>query len=242
MQRLLKLSTPLGNQDSWDVYPHIMDTDFNITTWPSSFAEWTQEGEIWELLDPETPSFALGSAIDKFLFTPSHHAPSTFLPPAAMEQGAGGGDLGGTYYRAQAVNYPQLSDHSAIILRKPSHVPERSDRKACRTRVGNMGEEGWSGKTLAHRLPGRPHETVTVHINGYYGTTPGGLRDGVRRGEQGPQETSMARPAGALPAGAHRSSTNACPAHSAGDQPEEESRVPHATHQRRRMEGVPKDG
>ena len=47
-----------------------------------------------ELVDPNVPTFALGSSLDELLFAPGYYIPSTFLPQA--EDGLrGGGALAG---------------------------------------------------------------------------------------------------------------------------------------------------
>ena len=77
---LMRLVAPTMGVATGDVVPQLLGGDFNTTEWGSPFYEWTQEAGMQELVDPEVPTFALGSSLDKFLFVPGHYVPSTFLP------------------------------------------------------------------------------------------------------------------------------------------------------------------
>ena len=50
------------------------------------YEEWLQTGSITGLVDPEAPTFATGSALDKFLFVPGSDMPSTFLPQSVASE------------------------------------------------------------------------------------------------------------------------------------------------------------
>ena len=61
--------------------PHLLVGDVNTQSWGQPFAEWTNTQGLQELVDPDIPTFALGSPIDKMLVLPRFYAPSSFLPP-----------------------------------------------------------------------------------------------------------------------------------------------------------------
>ena len=103
MERLRQLSNPAFNIEVQDTFPHLIGGDFNVTSWQAQFAEWVQEAGAMELLDPEIPTNALGSALDKFQFVPGFYVPSTFLPPRAGGPHEEEGMLDSPYYPASVL-------------------------------------------------------------------------------------------------------------------------------------------
>ena len=81
MPRLLKLSNITPAEDHHDICPHLIGGDLNTPSWSTLYNEWIQEGGMIELIGPVTPTFALGTAIDKFLFVPGSYIRSTLLSP-----------------------------------------------------------------------------------------------------------------------------------------------------------------
>ena len=80
MDMLHKLSEAVVDKDTNAVLPHIFAGDFNTTGWQRLYEEWLQEQGIMDLMNPQVPTYAGGSAIDKFLFMPGEYIPSTLLP------------------------------------------------------------------------------------------------------------------------------------------------------------------
>ena len=138
-----KLSNPTQNADTQDAFPHVLAGDFNITSWGALYEEWTQESGIMELTDPEIPTFASGTALDKYLFVPGFYIPSTFLPPSVSHTGEEADLSELPYYPARVIEYTDFSNHSPVLLPIPCdpEVTEPAQRK--RIRVGNLSEEKW---------------------------------------------------------------------------------------------------
>ena len=63
--------------------PHLLIGNLNTRSWSQLYAEWTCTQGLQELVDPDVPTFAMGSSIDKILFLPGFYIPSTFLPPGS---------------------------------------------------------------------------------------------------------------------------------------------------------------
>ena len=97
MERLLQLSRSPRRADASDHAPCILAGDFNTTKWTPLFSEWLQEGGLISLVDPDVPTYALGTSIDKVLFLPGHYIPSTFLPPGEQKLDDDGGQWGDPY-------------------------------------------------------------------------------------------------------------------------------------------------
>ena len=137
--------------------------------------EWTQEAGLQELVDPETPTFALGSSLDKLLFLPGRYVPSTFLTPGESrlpERDTLGDE---PFFPALALGYPHLSDHSPILLPMPSGSKDMEQPATKRLRVGPLTKEEWEERdanlsapltrTMPEEIPGRVGE---INVTRYH--------------------------------------------------------------------------
>ena len=88
-------ATVKGHHTKEDV-PHLLVGDFNTSSWGQLFAEWVNTQGLRELVDPEVPTYAMGSAIDKMLFLPGFYIPSSLLPPGStrLTDRSGEGEAG----------------------------------------------------------------------------------------------------------------------------------------------------
>ena len=143
MGRLQKMTAPLAASQGGDVVPHLLGGDFNITSWPGLFEEWLQEDGIWELTDPVAPTFASGSAIDKFLFVPGAYIPSTLLPSGVAGELSERGDDEALFYPADVLMCTHMSDHLPIILPLPCDEEERPSANSKKIRVAGLSDETW---------------------------------------------------------------------------------------------------
>ena len=80
METLKRLSAPGAEENTEETLPHIIGGDFNTTGWKRMYEEWLQTEGVFDLVDPQVPTYAGGTAIDKFLFVPGAYVPSTLLP------------------------------------------------------------------------------------------------------------------------------------------------------------------
>ena len=77
-------ATTRGRATGEDV-PHLLVGDLNTNSWGQLYAEWIGTQGLQELVDPEIPTFALGSSIDKILFLLGFYVPSPLLPQWGVE-------------------------------------------------------------------------------------------------------------------------------------------------------------
>ena len=61
--------------------PHLLAGDFDATSWGKLPAGWVKTQGLRQLVEPEAPTFAMGSSIDKVLFLPGFCTPPSFLSP-----------------------------------------------------------------------------------------------------------------------------------------------------------------
>ena len=64
--------------------PCLIGGNLNITGRALLYEEWIQKEGILELVSPDIPTYATGSALDKLLLTPGAYIPHTFLPPRCL--------------------------------------------------------------------------------------------------------------------------------------------------------------
>ena len=135
------------------------------------YEEWLQAGSIMELVNPEAPTFATGSALDKFLFVPGSYIPSTFLPRSAVTELTGRETEDCPYYPADVLLCTHMSDHHPIILPIPCDEVDHPARSSLKIRVSGLSEAEWEARdaTLKSSLETAwPEETLThpvVNIN-----------------------------------------------------------------------------
>ena len=85
LEQLQNLNCAHIDQKLEDSPPLLLAGDFNATSWSMLYMDWLQEEGLNEMVNPEKPTYALGSAIDKFIFLPGYYVPSTFLPTEAPD-------------------------------------------------------------------------------------------------------------------------------------------------------------
>ena len=157
--KLFRLSEPVNNKHTEDTTPMLIVGDLNITSWEELYAEWINEVGLQELVDPEIPTFALGSSLDKILFMPGYYIPSTFLLPEDSRFLDRSGIWEEPYYPAEVLNYPHFSDHSPVMLPIPSDAKKGKEMTERSMRVGDLSEEDWQARDektqeiLAKKLP-----------------------------------------------------------------------------------------
>ena len=57
-----------------------MAGDLNINTWKTGFQEWVETTELWELTEPEAPTFKAGTVDDAILMAAGRYIPEGILP------------------------------------------------------------------------------------------------------------------------------------------------------------------
>ena len=123
--------------------PHIIAGDFNTTSWYTLFMDWLQDDGINELVDPNKPTFALGSSIDKFLFIPGYYIPSTFSPSGMPDVPCSDFSEDPPLYPASVADRRYLSDHCPILLRVPCDHEEIPEHLYRCFRTEGLTEEEW---------------------------------------------------------------------------------------------------
>ena len=68
-----------------------------------------------ELLDSDAPAFAMGAAIDKFLFLPGSYIPSTFSPTSDVGRREPEDHIDARCYQEEAVDSSHLSDYPPVL-------------------------------------------------------------------------------------------------------------------------------
>ena len=99
--------------------------DVNTTRWEGLFEEGPRRNgpAILELVNPNIPTFATGSATDEILRVPGDYIPSNFSPPAnSFVQIAEGVIEDRPVYPAKVLDYKCLSDHLPVLLPIPGEV------------------------------------------------------------------------------------------------------------------------
>ena len=132
-----------GDAKAEDTPPILFGGDFNTTSWPLLYEEWLQSAGLIDLVDPEVPTYAAGTAIDKFLFAPGRYIPSTFLPSGGNDWAEDEQCADTQYYPAAVLNYHALSDHLPVALTIPCDEEERSEDQIRSIRVKNLTDEDW---------------------------------------------------------------------------------------------------
>ena len=140
--RLRKLSAPTFDDCAGDVAPHLLGGDFNPTNWMPMYEEWLRAGSIMELVNPEAPSFATGSALDRFLFAPGSYIPSTFLPQSAVSELTAEEADDCPSYPADVPLCTHMSDHHPIILPIPWDEVDHPSRSSPKIRVSGLSDVG----------------------------------------------------------------------------------------------------
>ena len=134
-----------GKQEE-ELTPCLIAGDFNTTSWGLLYEEWVQTEGMIELVDPNIPTYASGTAIDKCLFSPGRYIPSTLLPTKGLEWPEGQIGMEEHFFPATALNYTHLGDHLPILLPLPCDAEETSSDKVNKVRVAHLTEDDWGLK------------------------------------------------------------------------------------------------
>ena len=158
-QILEEVGATMKGRSTGEEAPHLIVGDLNTRSWEQMYAEWLGTQGLQELVDPDIPTFALGSSIDKILFLPGFYIPSSFLPQGGSRLRDRAEPWEAQYYPAEVVDYPMFSDHSPIMVPLSSDAKTRRGDDARRFRVGDLTEQDWEDREtemsglLAQRLP-----------------------------------------------------------------------------------------
>ena len=125
-----------------------MGGDFNTTSWMPLHEEWLQEAGVIVLIDPSTPTYSRGTAIDKYLFVPGTYLPSSLLPPAAESHTEITNYVDSPHYPAEIIEYTQLSGHFPILLPVPCDAAPQSNPKDKCIRSEGLTEETWTERNM----------------------------------------------------------------------------------------------
>ena len=157
------------------VLPQISGGDFNVTGWSTLYEEWLQEVGAMDLVNPQVPTYAGGTALDKFIFIPGEYIPSTLLPDSPGPRQELDQDTDEPFYPAQVIPYTDLSGHLPIMLPIPCEAAPKQAMKLRRIRIGTLSDETWSerdrqlGISLEHEWPRQTLEAPLVIIARQYG-------------------------------------------------------------------------
>ena len=194
------LSAPIVREETRTDYPHLIAGDFDVTTWQSMYDEWIQESGAQELLNPETPTFALGSTLDRMLFVPGSYIPPTFLAPGDSRFQRRDGAMDTPYYPAVVIEFPRLSDHSPVLLPLPCDTQDRVGQVAHRIRIGGLSDEEWQerGESLREimekQLPLGTLGQPVRNIHRYYGSIQNAIKKAFARESRTPKKTKEVDP------------------------------------------------
>ena len=174
MDTLKKLSNPTVDPDTKTILPHILGGDLNVTGWTMLYEEWLQEAGAMDLVNPQVPTYAGGTAIDKFIFLPGAYIPSTLLPASPGPRQEQDQETDEPFYPAQVIPYTDLSDHLPILLPIPCEATPKQAMKLRRIRIGTLSDETWSerdqqlGLSLEREWPSLTLEAPMVNIARQY--------------------------------------------------------------------------
>ena len=116
--------TTKGQATDEDV-PDLLIGDLNTRSWGQLYAEWTHSQGLQELVDPDIPTFALGSPIAKMLFLPGFYIPSSFLLPGSSRLQAASDLWEAPRFPSVVLDYPMFSDHSPIMVPLSSDTSQK---------------------------------------------------------------------------------------------------------------------
>ena len=176
MEVLEKLNRPTTDPDTHSTLPHILGGDFNTTGWRRLYEEWLQKTGTMDLVNPQMPTYAGGTAIDKFLFVPGSYIPSTLLPETYWARNELDHCEDTPFYPAQVTPYTHLSDHLPILLPIPCDREEKPLMRLRRIRIGALSDETWQerdeqlGEMLEGKWPKSTLEMPIVNISRLFGT------------------------------------------------------------------------
>ena len=125
-RKCIETITTMGQEGGTEEKPsHIIAGDLTVMVWWSSYTEWLHEEGIMELTNPERPTFATGSTLDKFLLTPGTYVPPSLLPspPGTLQEGLRDGEA--LQYPGAVVDCSHISDHIPIVLPLTYQPPGR---------------------------------------------------------------------------------------------------------------------
>ena len=127
---------------------HIVAGDLNFMVRLSSYAEWLHEEGLMELTDPDRPTFATGSTLDKFILQPGSYVPPSLLPspPSTMHEGIHEEDT--LQYPGTVVDCSHISDHIPIVLPLTYRLPEKPKHEEWKLKIKHLTEEDWSQKSI----------------------------------------------------------------------------------------------
>ena len=111
-------------------------------------------GSIMELVNPEAPTAATGSALDKFLFVPGSYMPSTFLPQSAVNELTADEAGGCPLFPVDVLLRTHMSDHHPITLPIPCDGVDHPSRSSQKIRAFGLTDAMWDERdaTLASSL------------------------------------------------------------------------------------------
>ena len=147
---------------------HLIAGDFNITNWDQQYHEWLHESHIAELINPDAPTFATGSALDKFLFQTRGFVPASLLPSQPTQAVNEMKDPQPAFYPGEVVDYTHISDHLPIIIPLTWGMPPQQPPLR-RFRLKDLSDEDWSERNkhvetiLARMLPKTFQEQQTCN-------------------------------------------------------------------------------
>ena len=151
----MKLSKTETDEYTKQTKQHLLIGDFNTTSWGDLYQEWVQEEGLWELVNPTQPTITTGGCIDKYLYVPGQHIPTTFLQTHGEELGGATYNINSEehYYPAEVRMDISLSAHYGVLLELPADPVQRPNREPPKILIKDIDEEGWEDKNL--RFPRR---------------------------------------------------------------------------------------
>ena len=164
-ERLETIREPAPEDDPATCLSRNLAGDFNITSCEAKYTEWLHDEGITGMTNPETRTFATGSALGKFPLKPGIHVPASLVPvqPQSLQEEIEIAEH--ALFPCRVVNCSHTSDHFPIIIPVtyqpiPSPAPER------KLRIQHLSQEDWGQKNqqlqeiLRGKLPSRTPQGV----------------------------------------------------------------------------------
>ena len=155
-EQLITLTDPGCRETAKSGEPlsHLLIGDFNPNCWRENegtpYQEWVMEHGLWDLANPNLPTYKTGSSLDKMLLCPGRDIPAEWLgTPASLEMDGVElpEEMDAPYYPARVFLEPWVADHHPLQLTLNSEpVSEGVANKVLK--INDLTPEDWQIKDM----------------------------------------------------------------------------------------------
>ena len=189
-EMMTKVTQPCA-EDAKGKLSQVIIGDLNPNTWKGGhkgrYIEWLSEAGLWELSDPDLPTFENNTVIDKFLLCPGEEVPEGwFITTQSGSQGWNAEEEGDEMLHYPAITFPNrwVADHHPVMLglMGQEEESEGGTEERYKLRIKDFTKEKWEEKNeemltfLEEQADQWKNAHQTNNVNRYWDLLVAGIR------------------------------------------------------------------